>query len=91
MIAEANPDRVRNATEEDQDALLDLCRRSHEETGIGPFSALKTLAAIDGALRHGVGVVGVVGDGSVVAAGTILRVYLSNTSLLNLSIIFSGE
>ena len=61
MIAEANPDRVREATAEDQGDLLDLCRRSHEETGIGPFSAIKTLAAIDGAIRHGVGVVGVVG------------------------------
>lgn len=84
MIAEANPDRVRKAIEEDREALLDLCRRSHAETGIGQFSAIKVLAALDGALRYGVGMIGVVGVDRVEGAAGLFfeEPWDSETTLL---------
>ena len=39
MIAlPANPDRVRSARPDDEAELLELCRRNHQENGLGPFA-----------------------------------------------------
>lgn len=84
MIIEANPNRVRKALVEDREALLDLCRRSHSETGIGNFSEIKVLAALDGAILYGVGVVGVVGVDRVEGAAGLFfeEPWDSETTLL---------
>lgn len=42
MIAlDANADRVRVATQRDEDELMELCRRNHAENGLGAFSVDK--------------------------------------------------
>lgn len=71
MIVEANPDRVRLATAQDEPELLELCRRNHAENGLGSFAPEKVRAVFRRAFERGnePAVIGVVGasciEGSV--------------------------
>lgn len=63
-----NPDRVRMATEADADAIVELCRRSHAETGLGMFSEGKVRDVMRRTFdqgRNDIGVIGVVGSETI--------------------------
>lgn len=87
MIAEANPDRVRVATERDGDEIMDLCRRNHAENGIGAFAPDKVRAVFRRSFepgRNDPAIIGIIGgnciEGSV---GLVIdQPWDSETSLL---------
>lgn len=61
----ANPDRVRVATQRDEDELINLCRSMYDENGVGDFNEDKVRAIMRRAFtagRNDPGIIGVVGQ-----------------------------
>lgn len=66
MFTPGNPSKVRVAGESDEDELMDMCERLHEENGVFRLSQNKVRGILHGALHGPVetrkGIIGVIGE-----------------------------